>query len=225
MGPCFWQSRWAVTFGLEDKTSTSGSLLLCLKPLPSSFRNDLAATTAELKTVVSCFPLYGEFSFEALFQEAERGPRFLPSLLLGASRKVILQTRAAMAYRTEVTCFVRVSENEAECLLHMSLPTGAFISRHHAGGRSLWVSRPPGASAPSDDYLAVAKGFAAASAGRVVGRSSRSTPLGIVTCQSLTTFVPVRWYLSGASPFWTEDDVLSWASGRRRCFFLRVRRI
>ena len=223
MGPCFWQSRWVVTFGLENKTSTSGSLLLCLKPLPSSFRNDLAATTAELKTVVSCPTLSKEFSLEALFQEAERGPRFLPSLLLGASRKVILQTRATMAYRTEVTYIVRVSETEAECLLHMSLPTGAFSSRHHAGGRSLWVSRPPGAS--SDDYLAVAKGFAAASAGRVVCRSSRSTPLGIVTCQSLTTFVPARWYLSGASPFWTEDDVLSWASGRRRCFFLRVRRI
>ena len=133
-----------------------------LKPLPSSFRNDLAATKAEIKTVVLRLTLAKEFSHATLFQEAERGPHFLPSLLLNP-RKLVLQTRAAIAYRSEVTCLIRVSESEASGLL-ARLPTETFISRHHAGDRPHWVPRPPGAS--SGDYLAAAKGFAAASGGR-----------------------------------------------------------
>ena len=179
-----------------------------LKPLPSSFRNDLAATKAESKTL----SLPRSFSHETLFQEAERGPHFLPSLLLGLPESS--PCKPVLPSHTDPKSLASnpFSESEASGLLAFSLPTGAFISRHHAGDRPQWVPRPPGAS--SGDYLAAAKGFAAASAGRVVYRSSTSTPLGVVTSQSLDSSAPPRWYLSGASPFWTEDDVLSWASGR-----------
>ena len=182
--------------------------------LPTQFNDDTPAESNDVATdtVLCRLTLAKEFSRDSLFRDAVANPQFLPALLLGDARKLVLQTRGALAYNTEVTCLVKVSQSNLSALLAVQLPSGAFLSPHRSNSIPQWIPRDKDQSAAS--YYTKVHTLAFPSNARVIYRPSATASLGIVSDKSATGTVPPRWFATGVPPLWGEDDLMQWAKDR-----------
>ena len=182
--------------------------------LPTQFKDDAPAapSTGPSDTILCRLTLAKEFCRDSLFREATANPQFLPAMLLRDLRKMVLQTRGALAYNTEVTCLIRVSQRNLATLLQAQLPTGAFLSKHGTTSIPQWIPREKGQNAAS--YYTKAHTLAFPSNARVIYRPSSFACLGIISDKSAAGTVPPRWFLTGAPPIWGEDELAQWAKDR-----------
>ena len=143
------------------------------KALPSQFQDDSALPSTPSPTCLLRLTLATEFAV------VSAKPATMPASLLGDARCLVVQTRAAVAYETEVTCLVQVRSSSLEQLLGVALPTGACLNRHRADAVPQWVERATGSTSAA--YWSEVHKLQTEHGGRVVyhpGRLSGCPALG-----------------------------------------------
>ncbi|CAK0793987.1 unnamed protein product [Prorocentrum cordatum] len=183
--------------------------------LPGGVKDDQVEDAPTAKPIAFRITVAREFFTEDwLWAQASSKPVAVGGLIFNApTAKMLLQTKGAVGYRTEVTAILLVAPDNKNKFLEHAHPEGVFLNQQASPLVPVWHRVRDQESMAS--YYARVSGVAKTSEGRLVYRPSDNSSLGVLSKKVIAANIQPRWTLQNTPLSWSDaDTVSSWDTQR-----------